>query len=98
MVLLTAVVILLISLIFIGVMLSYSKDANWPPIVPACPDYWTMNSDGKCVNSQNLGSCTDPMDFKDKSMCDKYNWAKDTCKVSWDGITYGYGTTKPCSS
>ena len=102
-VLYSAIAILLISLIFIGLLLGYAKDESWPPIAQGCPDYWTMNKEGKCVNEKSLGTCakdsegSDTMDFKDYDNCKKYNWANG-CKVAWDGITYGYGTNKPCSS
>ena len=100
-VLFSAIIILLISLIFIGLLLGYAKDETWPPVVSACPDYWTMNKLGKCVNDKNLGTCNKgtegAMDFKDYDNCKKYNWASG-CNVTWDGVTYGYGTTKPCSS
>ena len=95
-VLISASIILIAALVFIGIMLKYAKDENWPPIVGACPDYWTMNKEGKCVNVKGLGTCTDAMDFKDYDMCKKYNWAN-SCKVAWDGISYGYGATKPCA-
>lgn len=102
-VLFSAIAVLLISLIFIGLMLSYAKDESWPPVAQGCPDYWTMNKEGKCVNEKNLGTCAKGadgsggmMDFKDYDNCKKYTWANG-CNVTWDGITYGYGTNKPCS-
>ena len=56
-----------------------------------------------CVNTKRLGSCTTPTEgskFYTKNfntsqfsgsqgVCNKYNWATNTCNVSWDGITYG---------
>ena len=108
-VLTTAVIILIIALVFIGVSLSYASGSTWPPIVPVCPDYWTVDGSGNnttCVNVKNLGKCMDPNDKKHQVMnfndpafagangsCAKYTWA-DKCKLSWDGITYG--VKNPC--
>jgi hypothetical protein len=57
-VLMIAIVILIISLIIIGVAMSYATDKNWPPYIPQCPDYWVMDGSGndtKCINVKNLG-------------------------------------------
>jgi hypothetical protein len=110
-VLYSAIIILIISLIFVGIALSLAKSKeNWPPLVPDCPDYWTIDGSGnntKCINVQNLGICPAPsgqkylvMDFNSpvfsgsNSSCAKYTWAN-KCNVAWDGITYGVGN--PCS-
>ena len=106
-VLFSAIIILLISLIFIGLLLGYAKDETWPPVVSACPDYWTMNKLGKCVNDKNLGTCNIPtkgnpnsMDFTgagftgDNGDCAKYTWARG-CGVTWDGINSG--VSNPCT-
>ena len=60
-VLITAIVLLIICLVFIGMILSKSKkNSQWPPIVGSCPDYWidTQGNGGNCVNVENLGKCT----------------------------------------
>ena len=108
-VLIIAVVILIIALAFIGVSLKNSKkNSSWPPYVPDCPDYWTIDGSANpiCVNVKDLGTCPPPtgkphltMDFnKDpytgtNGNCAKYTWATG-CNVSWDGITYG--VENPC--
>lgn len=110
-VLFAAVIILIITLVFIGVTLSFSKDPQWPPITSECPDYWLVDGSGNntsCINVKDLGRC--PAASGDKhlkmnfntagytgsnSMCAKYTWAK-RCGVSWDGITYG--RNNPCQS
>ena len=109
-VLFVAIVILIISLILIGFVLSAGKDNDWPPMVPNCPDYWITDgsSNTKCINVKDLGTCPAPsgskhltMDFSvapyvgSNSACAKYTWAK-KCGVSWDGITYG--VSNPCQS
>jgi hypothetical protein len=107
-----AVVILIIALAFIGVTLRNSqKNAAWPPLVPDCPDYWTMDGSASnpiCVNVKNLGTCPAAMgsshltmDFNQaqytgsNSTCAKYTWATG-CNLSWDGITYG--VPNPCDA
>lgn len=110
-VLLIATITLVVALIFIGFTLSYSKNQSWPPMVPDCPDYWTMDGSGnnaQCVNIKNLGKCPPlnnqkylTMDFNapaftgTNGLCAKYNWAN-KCNISWDGITYG--VNNPCQT
>jgi hypothetical protein len=108
-VLIVAIIILIITLIVIGVALSKkSAEIGWPPMVPQCPDYWTIDGSGNnaiCVNVKDLGTCKS-VGSKHKTMnfntseftgsqgtCNKYNWATN-CNVSWDGITYG--VSNPC--
>lgn len=112
-VLFTAIIILLVSLIFIGISLVYSSSSNqsWPPSIPYCPDYWTMDGSGNnavCINTKNLGVCppssghkhlimnfNNPSFTGNNSNCSKYMWAN-KCKIAWDGITYG--VSNPCSN
>jgi len=110
-ILFSAIIILIITLVFIGIALSYSKDQKWPPMTPECPDYWLVDGSGNnatCINMKDLGTCPPRsgdqhlrMDFNSAAfkganeMCAKYTWAK-KCGVSWDGITYG--VNNPCQT
>ena len=111
-VLYSAIIILIISLVIIGISLSYAKsDKVWPPIVPDCPDYWSIDGSGNnatCMNVKDLGTCPKSGENKHLSVnfneapfvgsgqaCAKYKWAT-KCGVSWDGITYG--VDNPCQS
>jgi len=110
-VLFAAIIILIIALIFIGMALSYSKDQTWPPMVPQCPDYWSIDGSGSnttCTNVKDLGICPATgdnkhlvMDFNNgpyagsQGTCNKYTWAN-RCGISWDGITYG--VSNPCQT
>jgi hypothetical protein len=105
-VLVLATIILVITLIFIGVTLSYSKDTTWPPMTPACPDYWLMDGSGNnanCINVKSLGTCPTQtvMNFNTSAytgtngLCAKYTWANN-CGLSWDGVTYG--VNNPCQT
>jgi hypothetical protein len=104
MVLFSAVIILMIALVLIGIALRYSSAKSWPPIVPDCPDYWVIDGSGNntnCINVKDLGTCPAKdgkkhlvMNFNDPAFAGengasvKYDWAK-RCNISWDGITYG---------
>jgi hypothetical protein len=110
-VLFSAIIILLITLIFIGVALSNSKAQQWPPMVPSCPDYWRIDGSGNntiCINDKDLGRCPPKPGQKHLIMnfntspytgtngtCNKYTWATG-CKVTWDGLTYG--VSNPCQT
>jgi hypothetical protein len=111
-VLLIAIVVLIVALIFIGLALRNSiANQVWPPMVPSCPDYWTIDGSGNnafCVNVKNLGTCPAPsgqkflkMNFNNSpyngsnGLCSKYTWAT-SCGLSWDGITYG--VDNPCQT
>ena len=110
-VLFTAIIVLIIALVFIGIALSYSNETTWPPMVPQCPDYWLIDGSGNnstCVNIKDLGTCQPQsgqnhlvMNFNTPAFsgtngaCAKYTWAN-KCNVTWDGITYG--VNNPCQT
>ena len=106
-VLMVAVIALVVLLVFMAYVLTKAKyEAEWPPIVGNCPDYWVdLSGNGSmCVNEKSLGKCNlssqNPMDFSkapfigENGLCSKYKWATN-CDVSWDGITYG--VSNPCA-
>ena len=110
-VLFSAIIILIIALVIIGISLTQSTNQTWPPMTPACPDYWLIDGSGnntRCINQKDLGTCKPPggqnhliMNFNtptftgSQGTCNKYTWAT-KCGVSWDGITYG--VNNPCQS
>lgn len=101
-VLVAAIIILIISLIFIGVVLKKSIGSQaWPPILGVCPDYWVdLGKNGsKCYNPQKIGSCNIPtsdnkntMNFNtdvftgDDGACNKKKWASKCSKNSSNGM------------
>lgn len=89
-----AIIILIISLCFIGITLYRAKyNSEFPPTLANCPDYWDV-SGNLCLNTMNLGksNCALPMDFTQpnwsgkKGICNKYTWSK-SCNLTWDGIS-----------
>jgi hypothetical protein len=111
-VLFSAIIILIICLIFIGIALSQATASEtWPPMIPECPDYWTIDGSGNattCTNVKDLGTCPPKgneqhltMNFNtpaftgSNELCAKYTWAT-KCGVTWDGITYG--VNNPCQT
>jgi hypothetical protein len=110
-ILISAIVMLIISLILIGSALSSSFEQQWPPVTPDCPDYWVSDGSGsaaRCINVKDLGVCPPKEGDKhlvknfnvapyngDDSECAKYTWAT-KCKLAWDGITYG--VVNPCQN
>jgi hypothetical protein len=58
-VLIIAIIMLIAAMIFIGYALyRQTSDIAWPPEMPTCPDYWTVNADGKtCTNTHNIKNC-----------------------------------------
>jgi hypothetical protein len=65
--------------------------------IPMCPDYWDSIGNGKCQNTNSLGSCSkmpgaNIMDFKSEVFTNKTSgdyakckWAK-ACNVSWSNV------------
>jgi hypothetical protein len=50
-----AIVMLIAAMIFIGYSLyQKSSDVSWPPQVPKCPDFWTMDASGNCVANSSI--------------------------------------------
>ena len=50
-VILIAIVMLIAAMIFIGyAMYDQSSDVSWPPETPKCPDFWTVDASGNCIN------------------------------------------------
>ena len=110
-VLFSAIIILIIALVIIGIALMYSKNQVWPPMTPECPDYWVSDGSGNnttCTNVKDLGTCQATgdsqhlvMNFNNsrftgtQGLCNKFTWAN-RCGISWDGITYGINN--PCQT
>jgi hypothetical protein len=110
-VLFSAIILLIIILIFIGIALKNNQNNSWPPMVPNCPDYWVSDGSGNkgvCINMKDLGTCpplsgdkhlvmnfNKPAFTGSNGACAKYTWANE-CGVAWDGINYG--VNNPCQT
>lgn len=110
-VLIIAIVILIVSLVFIGMQIKKSNSKQpWPPLVPQCPDYWKADSSGNCKpiekapmtqEIKNNTTCN-PLDGIDFTM-GVYAGADGACnKRKWatgcNAAWEGitYGTVDPC--
>lgn len=50
-VIIIAIIMLIASMIFIGYALyDQSSNITWPPEIPKCPDFWTVDKNGTCNN------------------------------------------------
>ena len=82
-VLYTAIVILIIALIVIGLSIRSSiSSAKWPPVIASCPDFWRFDDQTRsCVNVNDLGNASDtacPMyPTSTYSTCDKFSFEND---------------------
>lgn len=102
------IVILIIMLTMIGLALKNGGTSS-ERIIPTCPDYWTLDASGLCVNSRDLGKCPVQagnkhltMDFSQApfvgsdGICNKYTWAN-KCGIAWENLTYGISKS-PCDT
>jgi len=102
-----AIVILLFILIIIGMSLSKSSssDAQWPPIIGDCPDYWVdLEGNGSaCMNTHNLGTCnlvnskklyTDHPNTNsaDNTLTEHTGVSQAQCKILCSGSAMCFGT------
>jgi hypothetical protein len=91
---------LILSLIMVGLLIkSSTSSAQFPPETSQCPDYWKAGQDNTgniiCNNTLNLGTGCPSMNISDSeyqgnsvaAITAKCNYAKNTCGVTWDGIT-----------
>jgi|UniRef100_A0A6C0BZF5 hypothetical protein len=97
-VLVTASIILIISLIVIALILKIAKsNTKYPPEIGVCPDYFLPKSGNVCSNPKGLGkNLGDEVTFNGDMACggdcNKNNllarcrWSKEN-GVQWDGIT-----------
>ena len=90
-----AIVCLIFWLTIIGILLYYQQaQAEWPPEISQCPDYWDVAPDGSCkvnaaLGNAGNGSCvsyTPPASNSQSARCTRQKWARG-CGIYWDGIT-----------
>tara|TARA_B100001093_G_C26264120_1_gene774041 strand:+ start:52 stop:432 length:381 start_codon:yes stop_codon:yes gene_type:complete len=76
-VIISALVILVISLTILGVFVAKAlSEAKFPPVVADCPDYWDveLTDDGKtrCVNNTNINTYTNAEAEGNNQNCSNY--------------------------
>jgi hypothetical protein len=97
-----AIIVLIVSLAFIGSILSRSSsDFQFPPNIAKCPDFYTKISDTECESTKNTYFESEPrchtLDLShekylrkgtgpNSGACEKKKLA-DECGITWDGIT-----------
>lgn len=93
-----AVIVLVVSLVITGLLISRSKSSyTYPPSVSECPDYFRLVSPNVCKNVHKLGKCSEngkPREIWNFSGSNflgetgKQNKCKlaNFCEISWDGI------------
>ena len=99
----TTVVVAVVLLVIFLIVIAYGvkqavKNAQWPPEVGNCPDYWQDAGGNLCTNPLGLGKCGTQKDvgvFSDSKLgrVAKCRWANG-CGITWDGIT----DVGPCDS
>jgi hypothetical protein len=72
MILISAIIILIILLVLIGVALNYAKDESWPPMTPSCPDYFITDGSGNDARCVDIKDLTNTTCRQNKDMNDKY--------------------------
>lgn len=96
------IILLVIALAIVSTLLSnMSKKQKFPSNISVCPDYYSLNETGFCLQNPNIFNSlmppckmlnTEDPKYKVKGtgsesgMCKKKQWGN-TCGVSWDGIT-----------
>ena len=99
-----ATLILIVLLIIIGIAMYYSaKNAEYPPVIGECPDYWNVSKEENKNICKNILKIN-PKSVSENDSCNKVNPVnfkgltdKDTvcnkykwannCGIIWDGIT-----------
>jgi len=86
-----AILLLIISLVTIGVIITQSSStASFPSFQTNCPDYWTSSIDGKTCTAPssgiNIGSPTVGPTYKPTDLCTSFNWAHKN-NIIWDSVS-----------
>jgi hypothetical protein len=84
-------VVLFLLLAMMAYILYYgNQNQQFPATISACPDFYTLNSEGKCRMEESVYSSTFDqckiLNTKGMSNSEKKIWSVD-CGVAWDGIT-----------
>jgi hypothetical protein len=84
-VIIIAVVLLILSLTFIGIIINNANaSAKFPGSYNTCPDYWSF--DGKKCSSNGLNTNNGFTSYTpDSDLCKNFNWAYKN-QISWDGV------------
>jgi hypothetical protein len=112
-VVITAAIILLFSLVFMSIAIAKGSGETWPPVIADCPDWWIIDGSGNnstCINVKDLGTCASQHQGNNRHQTmnfntDIYSGSNGDCnKYNWANkcnISWDgitYGVENPCSS
>ena len=112
-VVITAAIILLFSLVFMSIAIVKGSGETWPPVTTDCPDWWIIDGSGNnstCVNIKDLGTCASQHTGQNKHETMNFNTgiytgSNGNCnKYTWANkckISWDgitYGVENPCSA
>ena len=112
-VVITAAIILLFSLVFMTIAVVNGSGETWPPVTADCPDWWIIDGSGNrstCVNIKDLGTCASQHTGQNKHQTMNFNTgiysgSNGNCnKYTWANkcdISWDgitYGVENPCST
>ena len=112
-VVITAAIILLFSLVFLSIAISKGSGETWPPVTADCPDWWIIDGSGNnstCMNIKDLGTCASQHTGQNKHQTMNFNTgiytgSNGNCnKYTWANkcnISWDgitYGVENPCST
>jgi hypothetical protein len=84
------VLLVLLLAIMAYILHNGNKNQQFPATISSCPDFYSLNSDGKCVMESSVYSNTTDqckvLNINGMSNQEKKVWSVD-CGVAWDGIT-----------
>jgi hypothetical protein len=85
-VIIIAIIMLILAMVFIGYALyRQSSEVAWPPKIPKCPDYWTVNASGSCKMPTTGGFDANNCEFNGipgKPLVAGQPMTADTCPLS----------------
>jgi hypothetical protein len=90
-VIITAIVLLILTLTMIGLIVSNANSsATFPASYSSCPDYWIYDENNKkcTANGVNIGIYqNDKTEYTPSSdICKNLKWSNDN-RISWDGVS-----------
>jgi len=91
------VLVILYIIIMLFVLYSFSSNKEWRLPTYSCPDFWIKDGDNCCnYRNKDVNNQCVKFDLSDENFCDTVKMIYKN-NYTWDGITYGFGKTAPCT-